>query len=149
MGALKANRINRLIAYSSINHIGFILLSLGINNIENILLYIFIYIIILINIFFILFCFIKRNNNIKINSINKFIYIYKNNVLLSYFFIITIFSLAGIPPLAGFFGKFILFLEVIKINWYIIALIGLLLSIISCFYYLRLIKNILFNNSNN
>lgn len=149
LGALKANRINKLLAYSSINHIGFILLSLSINNIENILIYIFIYIIILINIFFILFCFIKRNNNVKINSINKFIYIYKNNIILSYFFTITIFSLAGIPPLAGFFGKFFLFLEVIKLNWYLIALIGLLLSIVSCFYYLRLIKNILFNNSNN
>jgi NADH-quinone oxidoreductase subunit N len=103
----------------------------------------------LINIFFILFCLVKRNNNYKINNINKFIYIYKNNILLSYFFIISIFSLAGIPPLAGFFGKFMVFLEVMKLNWYMVGLIGLLLSVISCFYYLRLIKNILFNNSNN
>jgi NADH-quinone oxidoreductase subunit N len=83
---------------------------------ESFLIYLFIYNIILLNIFIILFTLIKYNNNIKLHTINQLIYIYKSNVILAFSFCIIIFSLAGIPPLAGFFSKFILFMEAIQLN---------------------------------
>lgn len=148
LGALKVNKLNKLLAYSSINHMGFMLLSVAVNNMDTFIIYIIIYNTITINIFVILFSLVKYNNNMEINKIDQLKYIYKSNGVLSSCFILVLFSLAGIPPLAGFFSKYILFMEVMKLHWYITVLIGLLLSIISSFYYLRLIKLIIFNNNN-
>jgi NADH-quinone oxidoreductase subunit N len=116
MGALRVNKLNKLLAYSSINHMGFLILSILVNNVESFFLYIFIYNIITITIFTILFSLIKYNNNIPLNNINQLIYLYKSNIVLSFSFILILFSLAGIPPLAGFFSKFILFLEAMQLN---------------------------------
>lgn len=148
-GGLYTNKINRLIAYSSVNHIGFILLALILNNVEGLLLYLVIYTIILLNIFGALFLFIKRNNKAQLNFLNQFIYVKKSNIILVYCFIISIFSLLGIPPLSGFFGKFFIFLNAVFYNFYFLVLLGLILSTFSCFYYLRLIKIISFNNNKN
>ncbi len=69
----------------------------------------------------------------------------KNHPLLSLSFLISLFSLAGIPPLAGFFAKFYIFLEVINNEMYYLAIIGLLSTVIAAFYYLRIIKIIYFD----
>ena len=145
-GALKVKKINKLMAYSSINHIGFIILALILNNIEGLLLYLFIYLFISLNIFTILFLLVKYNNNNKINFINQLIYLKKNNYILNLSFTVALFSLAGIPPLSGFFGKFFIFLNALNLNLNLLVLFGLILSTISCFYYLKIIKLINFNN---
>jgi len=73
----------------------------------------------------------------------------KNHPLLSFSFLIVLFSLAGIPPLAGFFAKFYIFTAVIEESMYFLAIVGLLSTVIAAFYYLRLIKIIYFDNQKN
>jgi NADH-quinone oxidoreductase subunit N len=135
-------------AYSSINHMGFIILALILNNIDGLLLYLFIYLLISLNIFVILFLLVKQNNT-KISFINQLVYLKKNNYILSLGLTLSLFSLAGIPPLAGFFGKFFVFINAVNLNLYLLVFLGLILSTISCFYYLRIIKLINFNNFKN
>ena len=72
----------------------------------------------------------------------------KNHPLLSLSFLVILFSLAGIPPLAGFFAKFYIFMSVIEAEMYALAIIGLVTTVISAFYYLRIIKVIYFDKSN-
>tara|TARA_B100000676_G_C17428168_1_gene507964 strand:- start:98 stop:499 length:402 start_codon:yes stop_codon:yes gene_type:complete len=70
----------------------------------------------------------------------------KNHPILSFAFLIVLFSLAGIPPLAGFFAKFYIFTAVIEQSMYSLAIIGLLSTVIAAFYYLRIIKVIYFDS---
>tara|TARA_B100001540_G_scaffold17287_1_gene14555 strand:- start:119 stop:550 length:432 start_codon:yes stop_codon:yes gene_type:complete len=69
----------------------------------------------------------------------------KNHPILSFSLMVVLFSLAGIPPLAGFFAKFYIFVAVIKQSMYLLAIIGLLSTVIAAFYYLRIIKIIYFD----
>ena len=69
----------------------------------------------------------------------------KNHPLLSLSLLIILFSLAGIPPLAGFFAKFYIFIAVIESKMYALAIIGLVTTVVSAFYYLRIIKIIYFD----
>ena len=78
-------------------------------------------------------------------DINDLSGISKDHPLLSIAFLIILFSLAGIPPLAGFFAKFYVFMSVIESEMYTLAIIGLLSTVISAFYYLRIIKIIYFD----
>ena len=71
----------------------------------------------------------------------------KKNPLIAIAFLVVFFSLAGIPPLGGFFAKFYVFMSVIENEMYILATIGLLTTVISAFYYLRIIKIIYFDDS--
>ena len=71
-----------------------------------------------------------------------------NHPILSFSLLVVLFSLAGIPPLAGFFAKFYVFMAVIEQGMFFLAIIGLLSTVIAAFYYLRLIKIIYFDKSN-
>ena len=103
-------------------------------------------------------CIKSINNNLPIivveNSNDKYFEkiedlsgISKNHPILSLCFLITLFSLAGIPPLAGFFAKFYIFLAVIEKQMYFLAIIGLLSTVIAAFYYLRIIKIMYFDDA--
>ncbi len=70
----------------------------------------------------------------------------KNHPMLSFSFLIVLFSLAGIPPLAGFFAKFYVFMAVIEQSMFFLAIVGLLATVVAAFYYLRIIKVIYFDN---
>lgn len=148
-GAIKTNRLNKFLAYSSINHLGFILLGLTINDLFSVIFYLFIYVLISLNIFIIFCSFIKNNNKVELNVIEQLLYIKKTNYILVLSLSICLFSLAGVPPLAGFFGKFFVFLNAISSNFIFLTLFGLIISLISCFYYLRIIKYLTFNNTRN
>ena len=148
LGVLTAKKFSRLIAYSSINHMGFILLILVLNNKILLTLYLIIYILTLSTLLLIWLNTIKWNNYKGITTIYQFIYIIKSNNLLFLCIILMLFSLAGIPPLSGFFGKFYVLFFSLEYNYYLLVMIGLFFSIVSCFYYLRLIKIISFNNTN-
>jgi NADH-ubiquinone oxidoreductase chain 2 len=161
---LKQSRIKRLLAYSSISHVGFILLSLSINSIESIKAFFFYLLqyaisnlnmfLILIGIGFSLFFYIneqqddynkltdKENSPIQlITQLNGF---YKVNPLLALSLGITIFSFVGIPPLVGFFAKQMVLSSSLDNGYVFMSIIAILTSVIGAVYYLYLVKQIFF-----
>jgi len=159
-------RIKRLFAYSTISHIGFILLALSINSIESIQAFIFYLIqysltnlnafIILISIGFSLYCYINDNkeyeklidkNNSPIQLISQIKGFFYINPFLSISFAITIFSFVGVPPLMGFFAKQMVLSAALDNGYIFLTLIAILTSVISAVYYLNIIKQIFFEKS--
>jgi len=141
--------LNKFLAYSSINHLGFILLGLTINDLFSVIFYLFIYVLISLNIFIVFCSFTKNNNKTELNIIEQLLYIKKTNLILVISLSICLFSLAGVPPLAGFFGKFFVFFNSLSLNFIFLTIVGLIISLVSCFYYLRIIKFLAFNNTKN
>ena len=76
----------------------------------------------------------------RLKYITDLSYLAKTNPILAFTFTITMFSMAGIPPLAGFYSKAYLFFATMSSNLYVLALVGVLMSVLSCFYYIRLVK---------
>tara|TARA_B100001027_G_scaffold203449_1_gene164887 strand:- start:9678 stop:11093 length:1416 start_codon:yes stop_codon:yes gene_type:complete len=148
VAAIGQKNLKRLMAYSSISHMGFALagLSVGTNDgIQSAVSYISIYL--LMNLAFFSCMFMMRKNNKYFESIDDLSGLSKNHPLLSLSLLIVLFSLAGIPPLAGFFAKFYIFLSVIENEMYYLAVIGLLSTVIAAFYYIRIIKTIYFDEA--
>ena len=146
VAAIGQKNLKRLVAYSSIGHMGFALagLSSGTNEgIQSSIIYITIYLIMNLGLFSCLFM-MKRNDKYYEN-IDDLSGLSKNHPLISLSFLIILFSLAGIPPTAGFFAKFYVFTAVVKESMYFLAITGLLSTVISAFYYLRIIKIIYFD----
>ena len=144
--AIGQKNLKRLIAYSSISHMGYALAGLcaGTNaGIQSSIIYISIYFVMNLGLFSCLFM-MKRNENYYEN-IEDLSGLSKNHPLISLSFLIILFSLAGIPPMAGFFAKFYIFSALIEKSLYFIVIIGLLSAVISAFYYLRIIKIIYFD----
>jgi NADH-quinone oxidoreductase subunit N len=145
LSALQQKKIKRLLAYSSISHVGFIFIGFTsnlLNNIPFILLYVIIYIITSINLWT---SYISLNINHKpIKYLTDLSNIFTINNLIAAIIIINIFSLAGIPPLAGFFSKLFIFFSAIKNNYFSLVFFGIIISVISSFYYLKIIKIIYF-----
>ena len=146
IAAIGQTNIKRLIAYSSIGHIGYTLAGLATGSNEGIqssIIYISIYVIMNFALFSCLLM-LKRNNQYY-EEIEDLSGLSKNHPLLSLSLLIILFSLAGIPPLAGFFAKFYIFKAVIEQSMYFLAIIGLLSTVVAAFYYLRIIKIIYFD----
>ena len=146
VAAIGQENLKRLMAYSSISHMGFALagLSVGTNEgIQSSIVYVSIYLV--MNLAFFSCLFMLKRNNSYFENIDDLSGLSKNHPLLSLSMMITLFSLAGIPPLAGFFAKFYIFLAVVKEEMYFLAIIGLLSTVIAAFYYLRIIKIIYFD----
>ena len=147
VAAIGQNNIKRLIAYSSIGHMGYALAGLvtGTNEgIHSTVIYLTIYLVMNLGIFGCIF--MMKRENIFYENINDLSGLSKNHPMLAFSFLIILFSLAGIPPLAGFFAKFYIFMAVIEIEMYSLAVIGLVTTVVSAFYYLRIIKVIYFDN---
>ena len=159
-------RIKRLFAYSTISHIGFILLALSINSIESIQAFIFYLIqyslsnlnafILLLSIGYSLYCYVNDNkeyeeltdkNNSPIQLISQIKGFFYINPVLSLSFAITIFSFVGIPPLIGFFAKQMVLSAALDNGYIFLTLIAILTSVISAVYYLNIIKQIFFDKS--
>ena len=146
VAAIGQKNLKRLVAYSSIGHIGYVLagLATGSNEgIQNSVIYITIYVIMNLGLFSCILM-IKRNNEYY-EQIDDLSGLSKNHPLLSLSLLIILFSLAGIPPLAGFFAKFYIFKSVLEQSMYFLAIVGLLSTVIAAFYYLRIIKIIYFD----
>ena len=146
VAAIGQSNLKRLIAYSSIGHMGYALAGLasGTNQgIQSSVTYISIYLVMTLAFFSCLFMLRKKNEFYeKIEDLSG---LSKNHPILSISLLIILFSLAGIPPLAGFFAKFYVFMAVIEQSLYFLAIVGLLSTVIAAFYYLRLIKVIYFD----
>ena len=148
VAAIGQKNLKRLMAYSSISHMGFALagISVGTNEgIQSSIIYISIYI--LMNLSFFSCLFMLRKDDKYFENIDDLAGLSKNHPLLSLSLLIVLFSLAGIPPLAGFFAKFYIFLSVIEKEMYFLAIIGLLSTVVAAFYYLRIIKTIYFEGA--
>ena len=146
IAAIGQTNIKRLVAYSSIGHIGYTLAGLATGSNEGIqssIVYICIYVIMNLALFSCLLM-LKRNNQYY-EDIEDLSGLSKNHPLLSLSLLVILFSLAGIPPLAGFFAKFYIFNAVIEQSMYFLAIVGLLSTVIAAFYYLRIIKIIYFD----
>ena len=146
VAAIGQKNLKRLMAYSSIGHMGYALagLATGTNEgIQSSISYISIYLIMNLGIFSCIYC-LKRKE-IFYEDIEDLSGLSKNHPLISISLLILLFSLAGIPPLAGFFAKFYIFMSVINAKMYTFAVIGLVSTVISAFYYLRIIKIIYFD----
>jgi len=148
VAAISQKNIKRLLAYSSIGHIGYALAGVATGNIsgyQSAIIYISIYVIMNIGIFSCLYL-LKKDGEYKEN-ISDLSGVSKKHPLLAISFLIILFSLAGIPPLGGFFAKFYVFSAVIEQKMFTLAIIGLLTTVISAFYYLKIIKIIYFDDS--
>jgi NADH-ubiquinone oxidoreductase chain 2 len=151
-------RIKRLLAYSTISHIGFLLLALVVSNkesFESFMFYLIQYTITNANNFMILLAFgyliFRMRGNVKdiyspIEYIDDLKGQFKVNPILSLCFAISLFSLAGIPPLIGFFGKQMVLLSALSGGYIGLTLIAILVSVISAAYYLRIISSMIFDD---
>ncbi len=136
IAGLRQNNIKRLLAYSSIGHSGYILMAIATGNIglASVLIYLAVYLITVIGTFSIIIL-MGKNHNIKVFS-----GLGRSNPVIALSLSILMFSMAGIPPTAGFMAKFYVFIAAINSGFYYLAIVGLLSSVIAAFYYLRIIK---------
>ena len=146
VAAIGQSNIKRLMAYSSIGHMGYALAGLapGTNaGIHSTIIYLTIYLVMNLGAFGCIF--MMKRENVFYEKINDLSGLSKNHPMLALGFLIILFSLAGMPPLAGFFAKFYIFMAVIEAKMYTLAIIGLVTTVVSAFYYLRIIKVIYFD----
>ena len=146
IAAIGQTNLKRLIAYSSIGHVGYTLagVATGSNDgIQSSVIYITIYILMNLGLFS---CLLMMKRNYKyFEDIEDLSGLSKNHPLMSLSLLVILFSLAGIPPLAGFFAKFYIFKSVLEQSMYFLAIVGLLSTVVAAFYYLRIIKIMYFD----
>lgn len=147
LAAINQRNIKRLMAYSSIGHVGYALVGLAAGTEEGtrgILIYLAIYLVMNIGTFACILC--MRKGGRMVESIDDLAGLGKTNPMLAATIVVFMFSLAGIPPLAGFFGKLYVFLAAIEAGLFVLAIIGVVTSVIGAFYYLRIIKVMYFDD---
>jgi NADH-quinone oxidoreductase subunit N len=146
--ALKQENIKRLFAYSSIANIGYILIAISIGDkaaFEAAILYLVIYLATILGIFLILAVLNKAGDEVE--QVSELAGLHKINPFYAFSITVLLFSVAGIPPMTGFFGKLYVFLEALQKELYVLAVIGVVSSVVACFYYLRIIKTIYFDEA--
>ena len=144
--AIGQTNIKRLMAYSSIGHMGFALVGLAAGTAEGaqgVLVYVAIYVAMTLGTFSVILA-MKRNGQ-HVEKISDFAGLSRTNPLLAFFFAMLLFSLAGVPPLAGFFGKFYVFVAAIRAGLFTLSVIGVLTSVIGAYYYLSIVKVMYFD----
>ena len=147
VAAIGQTNLKRLMAYSAIGHMGYALAGLATGSNEGIqstVIYLSIYLLMNLGIFSCIF--MMKRKDIFYEDIQDLSGLSTNHPIISVCLLVLLFSLAGIPPLAGFFAKFYVFMAVIKVEMYTLAIIGLITTVISAFYYLRIIKIIYFDD---
>jgi NADH-quinone oxidoreductase subunit N len=144
--AIGQTNIKRLLAYSSIGHMGYALVGLASGSqegVSGVVIYMLIYMVTTIGVFA---CVLHmRRDGKQVETIADLAGLAKTNGGLAFIFSMLMFSLAGIPPLAGFFGKLFVFMAAVKAGLWALAVIGVLASVVGAYYYLRIIKTIYFD----
>lgn len=159
VGALLQIKLKRLIAYSSVSHVGYFLLALSIylsSNILGLFTFFFYYVLYMTNLILV-FTILLQNTAFKnkwerysMDQINDYNGLYNQNSYYVLSLVAALFSIAGIPPFVGFFGKFYLILSLISSGYSLfVSIIFILVAVISCYYYLNIIKNIYYLNIKN
>jgi NADH-quinone oxidoreductase subunit N len=146
--AIGQTNIKRLMAYSSIGHVGFALVGLaagGEQGVQALLIYLAIYLVMTLGSFACILA--MRRDGQPVEDISELSGLAQNNLPMAFILAMLLFSLAGVPPLAGFFGKFYVFAAAVKAELYGLAIIGVLASVVGAFYYLRIVKVMFFDEA--
>jgi NADH-quinone oxidoreductase subunit N len=144
--AIGQRNIKRLMAYSSIGHMGFALVGLAAGTaegVQGVLVYMAIYVAMTLGVFAVILS--MRRDGKFVETIGDLAGLARTHPTMAFFMAMLLFSLAGIPPLAGFFAKFYVFLAAIKAGLYTLAVIGVLTSVVGAFYYLTIVKIMYFD----
>ncbi|MFZ0072972.1 MAG: NADH-quinone oxidoreductase subunit NuoN [Xanthobacteraceae bacterium] len=144
--AIGQTNIKRLMAYSSIGHMGFALIGLAAGTsegVQGVLVYLTIYVTMTLGAFACILA--MRREEGPIETISELAGLARTNGPMAFLFAMLLFSLAGLPPLAGFFAKFYVFLAAIKAGLYVLAVIGVIASVIGAYYYLLIVKVMYFD----
>jgi NADH-quinone oxidoreductase subunit N len=144
--AIGQRNIKRLMAYSSIGHMGFALVGLAAatpEGVQGVLVYMSIYVAMTLGTFAVILS--MRRDGMYVENISDLAGLARTHPTMAFFLAMLLFSLAGIPPLAGFFAKFYVFLAAIKAGLYTLAVIGVLSSVVGAYYYLSIIKIMYFD----
>ena len=174
LAALSQNKIKRLLAFSSIGHVGYMLIGFCCGTVEGIqalLIYLTVYVVMTVSFFAIILSPLRREDTgaadcasrvgaavgqeaqhtrvQRIKYTTDLAMLAKSNPLLAATLSITMFSIAGIPPLAGFYSKAFLMFAAMSSSQYMLALIAVLTSVLSCFYYIRIVKIMYFEAPSN
>ena len=144
--AIGQTNIKRLLAYSSIGHMGYALIGLAAGSpegVQSVIIYMTIYLIMTLGSFACVLA--MRRKEGQIETISDLAGLARTNGLFAFFLAVFMFSLAGIPPLAGFFAKYFIFMAAIKANLVMLAVIGVLASVVGAVYYIRIVKLMYFD----
>jgi NADH-quinone oxidoreductase subunit N len=144
--AIGQTNIKRLLAYSSIANVGFALVPLVTNSkegVEGVLIYMAIYVVMTLGAFACVLSMRRESGDVE--EIDQLAGLARHNLPMAAVLAALMFSLAGIPPLAGFWGKFYAFMPAIKSGYYTLAVIGVLASVVGAYYYLRIVKIMFFD----
>jgi NADH-quinone oxidoreductase subunit N len=138
IGALNQGKLKRLLAYSAISHVGFLLIGVGTNTLLSLhatLIYILLYIVMSFGTFaFVLNVFKHGNFITQLSGLSR------SNPILALTFAFILLSIAGVPPLAGFYSKYLILLSALDNGLFLISFFAVMGSAVSAFYYLRIIK---------
>jgi NADH-quinone oxidoreductase subunit N len=144
--AIGQKNIKRLMAYSSIGHMGFALVGLAAGTqegVQGVLIYMSIYVVMTLGTFACILA--MRRDGVLVETIADLAGLSRTHPTMAFFLAMLMFSLAGIPPLAGFFAKFYVFLAAINAGLYALAVIGVLTSVVGAYYYLMIVKTMYFD----
>ena len=144
--AIGQRNIKRLMAYSSIGHMGFALVGLAAataQGVQGVLVYMSIYVAMTLGAFAVIAA--MRRGGMAVENISDLAGLARTHPTMAFFFAMLMFSLAGLPPLAGFFAKFYVFLAAINAGLFTLAVIGVLTSVVGAYYYLMIVKTMYFD----
>jgi len=144
--AINQRNIKRLMAYSSISHVGYSLIGLAAGTpagVRGILVYMAIYLFMNIGAFSVILC--MRRDGKMVENIQDLAGLARTRPMLAAALGVFMFSLAGVPPLAGFFSKFYIFMAAIDARLFWLAVLGVVTSVVSCYYYVRIVKVMYFD----
>ena len=148
LGAIQQTNIKRLMAYGSIGHAGYLMVGLSAGSeqgVRGILVYLAVYVAMSVGTFAVILS--MRHQGRMVEELAHFAGLSRTHPMLAGVMAIFMFSMAGVPPLAGFFGKMYVFLAAVEAHLYGLAIVGVLTSVISAYYYLRIIKLMYFDET--
>jgi NADH-quinone oxidoreductase subunit N len=147
IGSLFQFKLKRLLAYSTIGNMGYILLALSLGTFDGYVaayFYVVVYVLLNINIFSILISFVRHFTGRVLSDISELVFLSTVYPIWSLVFVFSLFSIAGVPPLAGFFSKFYIFYALVEEGYTYLVIFLVIMSIISAGYYLRLVNFLYF-----
>jgi len=148
LGALSQNKIKRLLAYSGIGHIGYMLVGISAGSVEGTyatFFYAIVYTVMTAATFSILLSIRRQGNLSKLKYLSDLSGLFSSNPQLAFSFALVMFSMCGVPPLAGFFSKMFVFIAAVNVEMYSLAIVGVVTSVVASFYYIRIVKLMFFD----